>query len=96
MQDFRGAGLADQAGEVPAASAFMRDRRLDGLDRVQLVDRPALLLIGLDEGREHIEAVAFRRAVLRSPQRLDFLERGAWSSTVLIGRMSILPAPRNG
>jgi len=48
---------------------------LDRLDRVGRIDRIVLRLVGVDQRREHVEAVAFARARFGSPQALDLLER---------------------
>lgn len=49
---------------------------LDSLDGIGRVDRIMLGLIGLNEGYEYIQPIAFRRTRLRAPQALDLRERG--------------------
>jgi len=50
----------EQHGEVRLAAALLFHAIADGFHRVPWVDRPALSLIGLDQRREHVEAVSLR------------------------------------
>lgn len=61
--------------EVLACQPLLLHPKLDRLDRVRRIHRIVLGLVGLDESRNNVEAVAFGRAGLCAPEFFDLCER---------------------
>src|SRR6185312_3664350 len=61
--------------QVFACQPLLFHPKLDRLDWVRRVHRIVLGLVGLDESRKDVEAVAFGRAGLCAPELFDLCER---------------------
>ena len=49
----------------------------DGLDRVRRAERVVLVLVGFDQGHEHVPLVGFRCALVSLKEALESMENGA-------------------
>jgi hypothetical protein len=58
----------DDRLEIASREALLPHAKLDRFDRIGRVDRFVLALVGVDQGRQHVEPIAFRRAGLGAPQ----------------------------
>src|ERR1700730_14770816 len=66
---------SDEFLQVSAREPLLVHTEFDCLNRIGRVHRIVLRLIGVDEGRKHIEPVAIARSRLSAPQAVDLLER---------------------
>ena len=66
---------ADEFLQVPPCEFLLRHPEFDRLNWIRWIHWIVLRLIGIDEGRKHIEPVAIARSCLRAPQPTDLLER---------------------
>src|SRR3546814_15242895 len=64
-----------RARQIGAGAPFRLHGRFDRFHRVQLVDRPPLPLIFIDQGCQHIETILVRAARFRAPESADFIDR---------------------
>ena len=74
-QNLGRARLSDQGRQISTGAPFRLHSRLNRFHRVQLVDRPPLPLIFIDQCCQHVETILVRAARFRVPKRTDFVNR---------------------